>query len=151
MKLTSVNRFISLLILATAFSLPQAQSQPQPIEAKSQPINASKIEFTDKILALQDEAKSYILSKIQDGETFELISKEELQDSDSDAVWDLPQVNIINKYDESCSYAIISIDRKGESLDLKGYGLGEYLGQSYIFSPYELTANDLCYLADYFN
>jgi hypothetical protein len=105
--------------------------------------------FTDKILALQDEAKSYILSKIQDGETFELISKEELQDSDSDAVWDLPQVNIINKYDESCTYAIIAIDRKGESLDLKGYGLGEYLGQSYIFSPYELSTNDICYLADY--
>ena len=106
--------------------------------------------FTDKILALQDEAKSYILSKIKDGETFELISKEELKDSDSDAVWDLPQTTILNKYDESCNYAIISIDRKGESLDLKGYGLGEHLGQSYIFSPYELTTNDLCYLADYF-
>jgi hypothetical protein len=106
--------------------------------------------FTEKILALQDEAKSYILSKIKDGETFELISKEELKDSDSDAVWDLPQTTILNKYDESCNYAIISIDRNGESLDLKGYGLGEHLGQSYIFSPYELTANDLCYLADYF-
>jgi hypothetical protein len=106
--------------------------------------------FTDKILSLQDEARKYILSKLKDGETFELISKEELKDSDSDAVWDLPQVNLINKYDESCTYAIISIDRKGESLDLKGYGLGEYLGQSYIFSPYELSTNDLCYLADYF-
>jgi hypothetical protein len=106
--------------------------------------------FTDKILALQDEAKSYILSKIKDGETFELISKEELKDSDSDAVWDLPQATILNKYDESCTYAIVSIDRKGESLDLKGYGLGEHLGQSYIFSPYELSTNDLCYLADYF-
>ncbi len=105
--------------------------------------------FTDKILALQDEARMFILSKLKDGETFELISKEELEDSDSDAVWDLPQVNIINKYDESCTYAIISIDRKGESLDLKGYGLGEYLGQSYIFTPYELSTNDLCYLADY--
>ena len=105
--------------------------------------------FTDKILALQDEARMFILSKLKDGETFELISKEELKDSDSDAVWDLPQVNLINKYDESCTYAIISIDRKGESLDLKGYGLGEYLGQSYIFTPYELSTNDLCYLADY--
>jgi hypothetical protein len=106
--------------------------------------------FTDKIIALQEEARKYILSKIKDGETFELISKEELEDSDSDAVWDLPQVNLINKYDESCTYAIIAIDRKGESLDLKGYGLGEYLGQSYIFTPYELSTNDLCYLADYF-
>ena len=107
------------------------------------------MKFTDKILALQDEAKSYILSKVKDGETFELISKEELKDDE--ILWDLPQVSLINKYDESCSYAIIAIDRKGESLDLKGYGLGEHLGQSYIFSPYELTANDLCYLADYFN
>jgi hypothetical protein len=105
--------------------------------------------FTDKIIALQEEARKYILSKIKDGETFELISKEELEDSDSDAVWDLPQVNLINKYDESCTYAIIAIDRRGESLDLKGYGLGEYLGQSYIFTPYELSTNDLCYLADY--
>jgi hypothetical protein len=107
------------------------------------------MKFTDKILALQDEAKSYILSKVKDGETFELISKEELKDDE--ILWDLPQVSLINKYDESCSYAIIAIDRKGESLDLKGYGLGEHLGQSYIFSPYELTTNDLCYLADYFN
>jgi hypothetical protein len=106
--------------------------------------------FTDKILALQDEARMFILSKLKDGETFELISKEELEDSDSDAVWDLPQVNLINKYNESCTYAIIAIDRKGESLDLKGYGLGEYLGESYIFTPYELSTNDLCYLADYF-
>jgi hypothetical protein len=106
--------------------------------------------FTDKIIALQEEARKYILSKIKDGETFELISKEELEDSDSDAVWDLPQVNLINKYDESCTYAIIAIDRKGESLDLKGYGLGEHLGESYIFTPYELSTNDLCYLADYF-
>jgi hypothetical protein len=105
--------------------------------------------FTDKVLALQDEARMFILSKLKDGETFELISKEELEDSDSDAIWDLPQVNLINKYDESCSYAIIAIDRKGESLDLKGYGLGEYLGESYIFTPYELSTNDLCYLADY--
>jgi hypothetical protein len=106
------------------------------------------MKFTDKILALQDEAKNYILSKIKDGETFELISKEELKDDE--ILWDLPQVSLLNKYDESCSYAIIAIDRKGESLDLKGYGLGEHLGQSYIFSPYELTTNDLCYLADYF-
>jgi len=107
--------------------------------------------FTDKILALQDEAKSYILSKIKDGETFELISKEELKDSDSDwNFFDLPQATRINRYDEYCNYAIVSIDRKGESLDLKGYGLGEHLGQSYIFSPYELSTNDLCYLADYF-
>jgi hypothetical protein len=105
--------------------------------------------FTDKIIALEDEMKKYIISKVKDGETLELISKEELEDSDSDAIWDLPQVNLINKYDESCSYAIIAIDRKGESLDLKGYGLGEYLGESYIFTPYELSTNDLCYLADY--
>jgi hypothetical protein len=105
--------------------------------------------FTDKILALQDEARMFILSKLKDGETFELISKEELEDSDSDAVWDLPQVNLINKYDESCTYAIIAIDKRGESLDLKGYGLGEHLGESYIFTPYELSTNDLCYLADY--
>jgi hypothetical protein len=105
--------------------------------------------FTDRVIELEDEAKKYILSKVKDNEILELISKEELKDSDSDAVWDLPQVNLINKYDESCTYAIIAIDRKGESLDLKGYGLGEYLGESYIFSPYELTANQISYLADY--
>ena len=30
--------------------------------------------FTDKILSLQDEARMFILSKLKDGETFELIS-----------------------------------------------------------------------------
>jgi len=106
--------------------------------------------FTDKIIALEDEIKNYIISKVNDGETLELISKEELDNlEDDERLWDLPSVEVINKYNESCTYAIISIDRKGESLDLKGYGLGEYLGESYIFSPYELTANQISYLADY--
>jgi hypothetical protein len=108
--------------------------------------------FTEKIIAIEDEAKKYILSKVKDGETFELISKEELDNlEDDERLWDLPSVEVINKYNESCTYAIIAIDRKGESLDLKGYGLGEYLGESYIFSPYELTANQISYLADYLN
>jgi hypothetical protein len=106
--------------------------------------------FTDKILALQDEARKYILSKLKDGETFELISRKELDSLEDDEIlWDIPIVDLSNKYNESCTFAIVSIDRNGESLDLKGYGLGEYLGQSYIFSPYELTANQICYLADY--
>jgi hypothetical protein len=106
--------------------------------------------FTEKIIAIEDEAKKYIISKVQDGSKLELISQEELDNLEDDEIlWDLPSVEVINKYNESCTYAIIAIDRKGESLDLKGYGLGEYLGESYIFSPYELTANQISYLADY--
>jgi hypothetical protein len=105
--------------------------------------------FTDRVIELEDDARKYILSKVQDGGKLELISQEELKDSDSDAVWDLPQTTILNKYDESCTYAIIAIDRKGESLDLYGYCLGDNLGETYIFNPYELTANQICNLADY--
>jgi hypothetical protein len=110
------------------------------------------MKFTEKIIVIEDEARNFILSKVKDGEVFELIPKKELEELDDyDSLWDLPLVEIINKYNESCTYAIIAIDRKGESLDLKGYGLGDYLGESYIFSPYELTANQICYLADYLN
>jgi hypothetical protein len=106
--------------------------------------------FSEKIIAIEDEARNFILSKVKDNEVLELISKEDLDNlEDDERLWDLPSVEIINKYNESCTYAIIAIDRKGESIDLKGYGLGEYLGESYIFSPYELTANQICYLADY--
>ena len=103
--------------------------------------------FTQKVIALQDEAKHYILSKVKDGERLELLSSDELEDDEK--LWDLPLVDLSNKYNESCSFAIVGIDRKGESIDLYGKGIGENFGESYIFSPYELTANELCSLADY--
>ena len=105
--------------------------------------------FTDKVIALEDEAKKYILSKVQDGERLDLISLDQIEEEGNDALFDLPQAHCQNKYNEVSSYAIVGIDRKGESLDLYGYGLGEYLGDTYIFSPYELTANQICNLADY--
>jgi len=106
--------------------------------------------FTDKIIELEAEAKKFILSKVKDGERLELISKEELDNIEDDEIlWDLPNVELSNKYNELITYAIISLDRKGESLDLYGYALGEYLGDKYIFTPYELTANQICNLADY--
>jgi len=106
--------------------------------------------FTDKIIALEDEMKNYIISKITDGETLELILKEELDNLEDDEIlWDMPIVDLSNKYNESCSFAIVAIDRKGQSIDLKGYGIGEHFKQFYIFSPYELTANELGSVADY--
>ena len=105
--------------------------------------------FTDKVIALEDEAKKYILSKVKDGERLDLISLEQIEEEGNDALFDMVQVSISNKYNEESWYAIIAIDRKGESLDLYGRGVGDNWGDSYIFSPYELTANQLCYLADY--
>jgi hypothetical protein len=35
--------------------------------------------FTNKIIALEDEARNFILSKLKDGETIELISSEDLE------------------------------------------------------------------------
>ena len=106
--------------------------------------------FTDKIIALEDEMKKYIISKVQDGSKLELISQEELDNLEDDEIlWDMPIVDLSNKYNESCSFAIVSIDRKGESIDLYGKGIGEHYGESYIFSPYELTANELGSVADY--
>ena len=103
--------------------------------------------FSDKVIALEDEMKNYIISKLKDGERFNLISHEEIEDDE--VLWDMPIVDLSNKYNESCSFAIIAIDRKGESIDLYGKGIGEHFGQSYIFSPYELTANELGSVADY--
>lgn len=103
--------------------------------------------FSDKVIALEDEMKNYIISKLKDGERFNLISHEEIEDDE--VLWDMPIVDLSNKYNESCSFAIIAIDRKGESIDLHGKGIGEHYGQSYIFSPYELTANELGSVADY--
>ena len=106
--------------------------------------------FTDKVIELELDARKYILSKVKDGGKLDLISQEELDNiQDDEILWDLPNVELSNKYNELTTYAIVSIDRKGESLDLYGYGLGEYLGDTYIFSPYELTANQICNLADY--
>ncbi len=64
-------------------------------------------------------------------------------------LWELPNVELSNKYNELITYCIVAINREGESLDLYGYALGDNLGDSYIFTPYELTANQLCNLADY--
>ena len=104
--------------------------------------------FTDKVIQLEAEAKSYILSKVKDGEKLELISPDLLGEN-NDELYGLPQAHCVNKYDEISTYAIVSIDRKGESLDLYGRGIGDNWGESYIFTPYELTTNEICYLADY--
>lgn len=105
--------------------------------------------FTDKIIALEAEAKNFILSKVKDGERFNLISDEEIEERGEEILFELPQAHCENKYNEINYFAITAIDRKGESLDLYGKGIGENYGESYIFSPYELTANELCTLADY--
>ena len=106
--------------------------------------------FIDKVIQLQDEAKNYILSKLQDGEKIELISEQQIVESeDNDILYDLPQADYINKYNELVSYAIIAIEREGESLNLYGFGIGENFGMAYIFSFYELTANQICWIADY--
>jgi hypothetical protein len=105
--------------------------------------------FTDKVIALEDEARKFILSKVQDGERLELISLDQIEEEGNDALFDLPQAHCQNKYNEVSSYAIVGIDRKGESIDLYGRGIGDNWGESYIFSPYELTANELCWVADY--
>ena len=106
--------------------------------------------FTEKVIQIEDEARKFILSKVQDGGKLHLISQEELDNVEDDEIlWDLPNVELSNKYNELTTYAIVSIDRKGESLDLYGYGLGDNLGDTYIFSPYELAANQICNLADF--
>lgn len=105
--------------------------------------------FTDKVLALEKEAKEFILSKVKDGEKLQLLSEEQIEEKGNDALFDLVQVSTTNKYNEESWFAIVAIDRQGESLDLHGKGVGENLGEPYIFSPYELTANQICWLADY--
>jgi hypothetical protein len=106
--------------------------------------------FTEKVIQLEDDARKFILSKVQDGGKLDLISQEELDNVEDDEIlWELPNVELSNKYNEVNTYAIVSLDRKGESLDLYGYCLGDNLGETYIFSPYELTANQICNLADY--
>ena len=108
------------------------------------------MKFTEKVIQLEDEARKFILSKVQDGKKLELISKEELDNIEDDEIlWELPNVELSNKYNELITYCIVAINREGESLDLYGYALGDNLGDSYIFTPYELTANQICNLADY--
>ena len=108
------------------------------------------MKFTEKVIQLEDEARKFILSKVQDGGKLHLISQEELDNIEDDEIlWELPNVELSNKYNELITYCIVSINREGESLDLYGYALGDNLGDSYIFTPYELTANQICNLADY--
>jgi hypothetical protein len=105
--------------------------------------------FSEKVIALQDEAKSYILSKIKDGEKLELISEEDC--ADDWLLTELPQVDCENRYDEVVRYSIIAIERSGESINFHGKALGENFGASGIFSFYQLNANEICFIADYLN
>ena len=104
--------------------------------------------FTDRVIELESEAKNFILSKVKDGEKLELISPDLLEE-DNDELYDLPQAHCENKYGQIDYYAVVAIERKGESLDIYGRAIGENFGNSYIFTPYELSANEICYLADY--
>ena len=106
------------------------------------------MKFTEKLIAFEQEIKDYFLSKVKDGEKVEFIASEDISDDDWN-VMEFPQVTSENKYNEVVCYSIIAIERSGETINLYGYGLGEYLGQSYIFSFYEIPTNELCFIADY--
>jgi hypothetical protein len=103
--------------------------------------------FSEKIIAIEDEAKNFILSKLKDGEKVELISEENCEDD-----WlltELPQVSCENRYDEIVRYSIVAVERIGESIHFHGKALGENFGESGFFSCYVLNANELCFIADY--
>ena len=108
----------------------------------------NKMKFTDKIIALEEEMKNYILSKLKDGEKIELISEENISDDDWNLI-ELPQVSCENRYDEIVRYSIVAVERIGESIHFHGKALGENFGESGFFSCYVLSANELSFIADY--
>jgi len=109
----------------------------------------NKMKFTDKIIALEEEIKNYLLSKVKDGEKLEFVNKKQIAESGNDILFELPQVDCENRYDEIVRYCIVAIERTGETFNLHGTSLSENFGESGIFSFYELSANELCFIADF--
>ena len=105
--------------------------------------------FSEKLIDFETEIKDYFLSKIKDGERFELVTEEQIAELGNELLFELPQVNSSNKYNEMVSYGIVAIERKGITINLYCSGIGENEGNSYIFSFYEITTNELCFIADY--
>ena len=103
--------------------------------------------FSEKVIALEQEIKDYILTKLKDGEKIELITEENCEDD-----WlltELPQVSCENRYDEIVRYSIVAVERIGESIHFHGKALGENFGESGFFSCYVLSVNELSFIADY--
>ena len=103
--------------------------------------------FSERVIALEEEIIDYILSKLKDGEKVELIKSEDI--SDDWLLTELPQVSCENRYDEIVRYSIVAVERIGESINFHGKALGENFGESGYFSTYVLNANELSSIADY--
>ena len=107
------------------------------------------MKFTDKIIALEEEIKNYLLSKVKDGEKIDLVTKQQIDESDHDVLYELPQVDCENRHDEIIRYSIVAIERSGNSINFYGTSLGEEFGQSGIFNFYQLSVNELSFIADF--
>lgn len=107
------------------------------------------MKFTDKIIALEEEIKNYFLSKLKDGEKLDLVTKQQIAESDNDILFELPQVDCENRHDEIIRYCIVAIERSDNTINFYGSSLGDNFGESGIFNFYELSANELCFIADY--
>jgi len=108
----------------------------------------NKMKFAEKVIALEEEIKNYLLSKVKDGEKIELISEEDSSEDDWNLL-ELPQISSENRYDEVVRYSIVAIERSGKTINFYGKGLGENFGESGIFNFYQLNANELCFIADF--
>lgn len=78
------------------------------------------MKFVEKVIALEEEIKNYILSKVQDGEKLELVTQQQIAESDNDVLYELPQVDCENRHDEIIRYGIVAIERKGITINFYG-------------------------------
>jgi hypothetical protein len=102
------------------------------------------MDFIDKIIQVEDEAKAFILTKIKKGETLNLMAIAENE------IYELPRVLWVGKYDIANEYAIVGLHHnKFGELVLKGRGIAEVEGEEKDFTRADVITGFISDLADF--
>jgi hypothetical protein len=107
-----------------------------------------KRNFVTRMVAIQEEAKAFILSKIPKGKFFELLSKKDAEEQ-VDEFYDLPVCFDVGKYSDYREFAIIKVEHTKEGgLLFHTFGKGEDFGKEKVFDTSEISDGVLEVIGD---
>jgi hypothetical protein len=107
-----------------------------------------KKNFIARMVAIEAEAKAFILSKIPKGESIQLLSNEDAEEQ-VDGFYDLPVCFDVGKHGDYMEFAIIKVEHTKEGdLLFHTHGKGEDYGKRRLFNTSEISDGVLVTIGD---
>ena len=112
--------------------------------------------FVENLSKVKKEALQFINDALKNKNLIHLLEQEkinhllegEASDEENELFDSLPTAFIVGRHGDYCQYQIVSVSLDESGLNLNGLGYGEESGNKYTFTLDELTAYDICLIAD---